>query len=127
MVLADLGSRITRALGSMANKVVIDQAALDEMLREICRALVEADVNVGVVASLRNNIKKIVNLDELAAGVNKRKIIQRAVFDELCTMLDPGIKPFQPKRGQSNVFMFVGLQGAGKTTTVTKIANYYVV
>jgi signal recognition particle subunit SRP54 len=47
------------------------------------------------------------------------------VFQELVKMLDPGIKPFQPKKGRPNVIMYVGLQGAGKTTTVTKHAYYY--
>ena len=47
------------------------------------------------------------------------------MFDELCSMMDPGAKPYVPKKGKSNVFMFVGLQGAGKTTTVTKLAYHY--
>ena len=38
----------------------------------------------------------------------------QAVFDELCAMLDPGVAPFQPKKGKSNVIMFVGLQGSGR-------------
>uniref|UniRef100_A0A7S4LA90 signal-recognition-particle GTPase n=1 Tax=Paramoeba aestuarina TaxID=180227 RepID=A0A7S4LA90_9EUKA len=56
---------------------------------------------------------------------NRRKLIQQAVFDELVSMMDPGTKPFVPKKGRCNVFMFVGLQGAGKTTTVTKLAYHY--
>ncbi len=40
-------------------------------------------------------------------------------------MVDPGKKPYQPKRGKPSVIMFVGLQGAGKTTTVAKYALHY--
>ena len=40
-------------------------------------------------------------------------------------MMDPGTKPYVPKKHKSNVFMFVGLQGNGKTTSVTKLAKYY--
>lgn len=40
-------------------------------------------------------------------------------------MLDPGKKPWKPKRNKTNVVMFVGLQGSGKTTTVTKLACHY--
>lgn len=47
------------------------------------------------------------------------------MFDELKALLDPKVKPFQPKKGHPNVIMFVGLQGAGKTTTVSKMAYYY--
>jgi signal recognition particle subunit SRP54 len=49
----------------------------------------------------------------------------QVVFDELCALLDPKVKPFQPTKGRSNVIMFVGLQGSGKTTTVTKMAYHY--
>eukprot|EP01120_Amphizonella_sp_Union-15-10_P008405 TRINITY_DN3013_c0_g1_i1.p1 TRINITY_DN3013_c0_g1~~TRINITY_DN3013_c0_g1_i1.p1 ORF type:complete len:482 (-),score=102.00 TRINITY_DN3013_c0_g1_i1:58-1305(-) len=61
----------------------------------------------------------------MAAGVDKRKLIRKAVFEELCGLLDPGIKPYKPTRGRPNVIMFVGLQGSGKTTTVTKMAHHY--
>lgn len=88
MVLNELGSRITTALAAMSNSMVIDEAVLDACLKEICTALLQSDVNVRLVANLRNNIKKRVNVEELAAGLNKRKIIEKAVFDELCAMLD---------------------------------------
>eukprot|EP00163_Fabomonas_tropica_P004494 TRINITY_DN13964_c0_g1_i1.p1 TRINITY_DN13964_c0_g1~~TRINITY_DN13964_c0_g1_i1.p1 ORF type:complete len:457 (+),score=138.61 TRINITY_DN13964_c0_g1_i1:237-1607(+) len=84
-----------------------------------------ADVNVKFVANLRKNVKKIVDLEELAAGVNKRRLLQKAVFDELCALIDSGTKPYVPKKGRPNVIMFVGLQGSGKTTTCTKYAYHY--
>jgi len=66
------------------------------------------------------NVVAAVENDENAAGVNKRRTIERGVFKELVRMLDPGKKPFSPERGTSQVVMFVGLQGAGKTTSVAK-------
>lgn len=125
MVLESLGGRITGALRKMTNSTVIDEEALKEMLKEIAHALLEADVNIKSVAQLRKNVTARVNLEELAAGVNKRKLIQKAVFDELCEMLDPGTKPAQLKRGKPNVVMFVGLQGNGKTTSCVKYAYHH--
>jgi len=125
MVLAELGSKIARALVNMKNNTVIDETVVDEMLKEIGNALVTADVNVSLVLKLRKNIKATINLEDMAGGLNKRKIIQKAVFDELCNLLDPKQKAPQPKKGQPNIIMFVGLQGAGKTTTVSKMAYYY--
>lgn len=61
----------------------------------------------------------------MAGGVNKRRLIQRSVFQELLKLVDPGVAPYQPVKGRQNVIMFVGLQGAGKTTTCTKMAYYY--
>ncbi|CAM6101942.1 unnamed protein product [Calypogeia fissa] len=125
MVLAELGGRISRALQQMSNATVIDEKVLGECLNEISRALFQADVQFKMVQNMQANIKKIVNLDELAAGHNKRRIIQEAVFNELCSMLDPGKPAFVPKKGKPNVIMFVGLQGSGKTTTCTKYAYHY--
>ncbi len=99
--------------------------AFDGMIKEICAALLEADVNVKLVGNLRKSIKQAVNFKELAPGVNKKRLIQKAVFDELVKLVDPHAEPFKPKKGKPNVIMFVGLQGSGKTTTCTKLARHY--
>ncbi|KAF3625410.1 Signal recognition particle 54 kDa protein 1 [Capsicum annuum] len=125
MVLAQLGGSITRALQQMSNATIIDEKVLNECLNEITRALLQADVQFKLVRDMATNIKKIVNLDDLAAGHNKRRIIQQAVFNELCKILDPGKPSFTPRKGKPSVIMFVGLQGSGKTTTCTKYAYYH--
>lgn len=51
--------------------------AFDGMVKEICNALVEADVNIKLVAGLRTSIKRTVNFKELAPGANKKRIIQK--------------------------------------------------
>lgn len=78
-------------------------------------------VNVKLVANLRKSIKHAVNFKEMGPGVNKKRVIQKAVYDELVKLVDPHAEPYKPKKGKSNVIMFVGLQGAGKTTTCTKV------
>eukprot|EP00916_Digyalum_oweni_P006358 GHVL01010940.1.p1 GENE.GHVL01010940.1~~GHVL01010940.1.p1 ORF type:complete len:496 (+),score=88.47 GHVL01010940.1:140-1627(+) len=125
MVLAELGARITDALKNLNSVTVIDTKALDECLKEISAALLHSDVNVKYVMEMRNNIKKIVNIQELASGTNKRKIIQKGVFNELIRMLTADKDPYQLKKGKPNVIMFVGLQGSGKTTTCGKFAHWY--
>ncbi|CAH2036192.1 unnamed protein product [Thlaspi arvense] len=125
MVLAELGGKITRALQQMSNVTIIDEKALTECLNEITRALLQSDVSFPLVREMQSNIKKIVNLEDLAAGHNKRRIIEQAIFSELCKMLDPGKPAFAPKKSKPSVVMFVGLQGAGKTTTCTKYAYYH--
>lgn len=113
MVLAELGASITSAL-SKATKSKLDDATLNEILREIATALLSADVNVKLVATLRANVKKRVNLEELGSGLNVERVIHEAVFKELVAILDPGVPKLNPKRGKQNVVLFVGLQGAGK-------------
>ncbi|OVA02818.1 Signal recognition particle [Macleaya cordata] len=124
-VLGDLSGSLSRAIKNMNNATIVDEKVLNDCLNEICRALLKADVNFDLIKNMKINIKKIVNLDNLAAGHNKRKIIQQAVFDELCKMLDTGKPSFTPKRGKTSVVMFVGLQGSGKTTTCTKYAYHH--
>ena len=61
----------------------------------------------------RTNVKARANSADKGAGLNKRKIIEKAVTDELCAMVDSGGdgKLADLKKGQPNVIMFVGLQG----------------
>lgn len=95
------------------------------MIKEICAALLEADVNVKLVGTLRKSIKATVNFKDIPPAVNKKRLIQKAVFDELVKLVDPHAEPFKPRKGKPNVIMFVGLQGSGKTTTCTKLARHY--
>jgi len=125
MVLADLGRKITTALRSLGNATIINQEVLDSLLDQIVRALISADVNINLVKKLRDNVKQVIDFDEMAQGLNKRRMIQMVVFQELVKLIDPGVKPWVPIKKKSNIIMFVGLQGAGKTTTCTKMAYYY--
>ncbi|RMJ22051.1 signal recognition particle, partial [Aspergillus sp. HF37] len=125
MVLQDLGRRINAAVNDLARSNNLDEKAFDDMLKEICSALLAADVNVRLVQSLRKTVKSEVNFASIPPAVNKKRLIQKAVFDQLVSLVDPHADPFRPKKGRSNIIMFVGLQGAGKTTTCTKLARHY--
>ncbi|KAI3835541.1 hypothetical protein MKW92_034640 [Papaver armeniacum] len=123
MVLGELSGSMYRALQQMTQATVIDEKVLNDCLNEITRALLKADVNFELVKNMTINIKK--NFDKLSDGHDKRKIIQHAIFDELCKMLDTGKPSFTLKKGKPSVVMFVGLQGSGKTTSCTKYAHYH--
>lgn len=141
MVLADLGARLRDALSSVGSGSADE---INGMIKDVCTALLEADVNVKLVAKLRDEIKtkiaKQIKPEDQSA--NKRKKLQKIIFDELCALVDSHEEPPKPKKllqrsGQSKpgkmkkvsnnsyVIMFVGLQGAGKTTSCTKLAVYY--
>lgn len=140
MVLGDLGNRLRDALGGVRLGLLEE---VQGMVKEICTALLEADVNVKLVARLRDAINKKVakEISDADSGQNKRKKLQKIVFDELCALVDSHEVPPKPKRILTRqeqklgprkkkapllyVIMFVGLQGAGKTTLCTKLAVYY--
>lgn len=132
MVLNDLGKRINAAFSELSRVPVVDDAAVDALLKSVCAALLESDVNVKLVQGLRNNVrsnvKEQLNDGDKASRLSegqRRNIVQKAIFDHLVQLIDPGVEPFKPKKGKPNVIMFVGLQGSGKTTSCTKLANYY--
>lgn len=128
MVLSDLGRRINAAVSDLTRAPNLDEKAFDSMIKEICAALLSADVNVRLVKNLRKSIQAKVNFKDLPPNTNansRKRLIQQAVFDELVQLVDPHSKPYTPKKGKSNVIMFVGLQGAGKTTSCTKLARWY--
>ena len=80
MVLADLGRKINAALLQLNKATVIDEDVLNSMLKEVCAALLEADVNIRLVKQLRENVRGVIDFDDMAQGLNKRKMIQTAVF-----------------------------------------------
>ena len=68
MVLADLGRKITNALNSLGKATIIDEEVLNAMLKEICTALLESDVNIRLVKQVKDNVKKAIDFDEVAQG-----------------------------------------------------------
>ena len=89
MVLSELGGSITRALHKLNNTTVIDEKALTDCLNEINRALIQSDVRFELIRDMQINIKNIVNLQQLAAGHNKRKIIEKVTdyFNIFCLFI----------------------------------------
>lgn len=111
MVLAELGSKLQSALSKLNRSTVVDDEAFNALLKDICGALLEADVQVKLVRELRDGVKLAVSLlDDNTTGLNRRRLIQKSVVDQLVRMLEPEAKPFKLKKGASNVVMFVGLQ-----------------
>jgi signal recognition particle subunit SRP54 len=128
MVLADLGAKLTQTLKKITSATKIDDKFLTEILNEITMALLSADVNFMHVAQLSKSVRTQVTLFMNKEGkyTNIKKLIHQAVVEELTNILDTERKPYEFKRGKPQVVMFVGLQGAGKTTSTTKFAYHYI-
>ena len=90
MVLGELGSALAGALRKLGEHTVVDEEVMDACLKEVTKALLQADVNVQYVVQMKKNIVKQVNIQELAAGLNARKLLEKAVFNELVNMLEGG-------------------------------------
>jgi signal recognition particle subunit SRP54 len=109
MVLSELGARISESLSKLSAAPSGDESALRASVNDIARALLSADVSFPIVAELQKRIMADVQL-QLSEDADVARLVEKAVFDGMVAILDPGVKPFRPKRKRPNVIMFVGLQ-----------------
>lgn len=99
----------------------LTQDNMQEALREIRRALLEADVNLRVVKSFISSIKDKAEGEKVLEGVNPSQQLIKIVHDELINLLGKEQKPLDFS-GNPNLIMMLGLQGSGKTTSSAKLA-----
>ncbi len=121
MVLDKLGGSLQDALKKLVGANRIDEKTVDEVVRDIQRALLQADVNVKLVMTLSQKIKQRSLKEEPPKGMNPREHVIRIVYQELINILG---KEANVKLA-SQTIMMVGLQGSGKTTTTAKVARYF--
>lgn len=99
----------------------LTQENMQDALREIRRALLEADVNLRVVKSFISSIKDKAEGENVLQGVNPSQQLVKIVHDELVELLGKELKPLNLS-GHPSVIMMLGLQGSGKTTSSAKLA-----
>jgi len=121
-MLEKLGEVLKKATNKIANAIFLDKNLVDEIVRELQRALIEADVNVLLVKQLSDKIKKGA-LDERIKEIEKKEHIIKLLHDELVSILGE-YKQLKLKPEQNRI-MLLGLYGAGKTTTIAKLGNYF--
>ncbi len=111
--------------GRLSKKGRLTEADVDEALREIRLALLEADVNVRVVKALRNRIKQRAVGEEVHKALNPAQQVVKIVNEELTRSLggETFVLTYNPK--PPTVVMMAGLQGSGKTTTAGKLAKWF--
>ena len=123
MALEKLGKALNSALKKLARAKTVDEATIKEIVRDIQRALIQADVNVRLVLQLTKNIEKRALEEEPPAGASKKEHIIQIVYEELTKFLGKEAKPLEIKE-KPTVLLTVGIQGSGKTTSVAKLARH---
>ena len=121
MVLDSLGGSLRGALKKIASASRIDKQVVDEAVREIQRALLQADVNVKLVMNLSNRIRDRALSEKPAPGMNPREHVINIVYQELINLVGKS----SPVTLEKQTIMLVGLQGSGKTTTAAKLATFF--
>lgn len=115
-----LSEKLQGIINNTRNKE-LTQDNMQEALREIRRALLEADVNLRVVKAFILSIKDKAEGENVLKGVDPSQQLVKIVHDELVELLGKEAKPLDFS-GHPNIIMMLGLQGSGKTTSSAKLA-----
>jgi len=117
-----LQEKFQRVFKTLRGQGILNEALVDETLREVRLALLEADVNVKVVKELLARVRVRALDEEVRSSFTPAQEVVRIVRDELVEILGREAALLTFTREYPNVFLLVGLQGSGKTTTAGKLA-----
>ena len=125
MAFESLSERLNKAFRNISGQGKLTEANMEEMLKEIRLALLEADVNFRIVKDFLVTVKEKAMGQEVIESVNPGQLVVKIVHDEIVTLLGESKADVNFKEEGITKIMMVGLQGTGKTTTVAKIANIF--
>lgn len=125
MALDRLGASLTDAIKKIFRAPVVDEAAVKELVRDIQRALLQADVNVQLVLAISKRIEERTLKEKMPPGITRREHVIKVVYEELTRFVGDKPVPLKIEPGKRKIIMLVGIQGSGKTTTSAKLARFY--
>lgn len=123
MAFEALQDKFSRVIKKIKGQSKLTESNMDEMLKEVRIALLEADVNYKVVKEFLNNIKEKALGEKVFTKLNPGEIVIKIVRDELVELLGSDNCELHYNKNKPTIIMLVGLQGSGKTTTAAKLAN----
>ena len=121
MVLDDLGSSLRGTLDKLQGKTTLSEDDVEEIVKEIQRSLLSADVDVSLVMDLSDSIRERALDEEPPAGTTARDHVLKIVYEEMVGLV--GESTDLPLEEQTIVL--AGLQGSGKTTSAAKMAWWF--
>jgi len=124
MVLEKLGASIYEALKKVFRAGIVDEATVKELVRDIQRALLQADVNVKLVLEISKRIEERALKEKVPPGISRKEHVIKVVYDELARFLGEKSATLKITPGKRRILMLVGIQGSGKTTAAAKLARY---
>jgi len=123
-MLSGFGSALKKTFDKIAGSIFLDKKTIDSVVKDLQRALIEADVNVSLVAELSEKIRKAASEEKIKGkAIDRKEHLIKLLHDELQEMLGGEKKELQLRK--KTKIMMLGLYGCGKTTTTAKLALYY--
>ena len=122
MAFENLTEKLSRIFKKLRGQARLTESNMDEMLKEIRIALLEADVNYKVVKEFIASVKEKAIGQDVLTKLNPSQMITKIVHDELEDLLGGGENEIKYQNNRPTVILLVGLQGSGKTTSAGKLA-----
>jgi len=120
-MLDKISEAFTGGIKKISNAIFVDKKLIDSIIKDLQRALIEADVNVELVFNLSKKIREIA-IDEKVKGIEKKEQLVKLIHDQLEIIIG---KSKELKLEKKSRILLLGLYGSGKTTTISKLAFYY--
>jgi signal recognition particle subunit SRP54 len=124
-VLGSLGESLSGSVKKIFRFSIIDEKAVREIIKDLQRSLLQADVNANLVLELSKKVEERSLREKVPTGISRKEHIIKVLYEELTKFL--GDKPVDitipPEK--SHIIMLIGIQGSGKTTTGVKIARFF--
>ena len=122
MAFESLSDKLSSIFKKLRGQSRLTEKNMEDMLKEIRVALLEADVNFRVVKEFTNNVKETAIGQDVLSKLNPSQMIVKIVHDELVELLGSDDSEIHYQNNRPTVIMMVGLQGSGKTTSTGKLA-----
>ncbi|MBQ9047936.1 MAG: signal recognition particle protein [Solobacterium sp.] len=123
MAFDSLSERLNKTMRNIAGKGKLTDANMEDMLKEVRLALLEADVNYRIVKQFLDDIREKARGEEVLSSVEPGEMLVKIVHDEIIELLGTEQAELNFKENGITTVMMVGLQGTGKTTSTAKIAR----
>lgn len=124
MALSSLGKRISGAVNRLISRGPIDKEVVLELKNEIFRALLESDIQFDLAKQMADNLQERALNQPLPSGISRKDAMITIIYEELASIMGGLAHPLEITKGKTNIFMMIGIQGSGKTTTIGKLARY---
>ncbi|MEM0217360.1 MAG: signal recognition particle protein Srp54 [Candidatus Nezhaarchaeales archaeon] len=125
-MLSKLGTSLREAIKKFLGRPVADELAVKELIRDVQRALLLADVNVELVLKITQLIEERALKEPVPSGLTRREVTLKVLYESLVELLGGERQPkILYPTNESITLMLVGVQGSGKTTTAAKLAWFY--
>ncbi|TBR25555.1 MAG: signal recognition particle protein [Candidatus Nitrosotenuis sp.] len=122
-MLDNLKTSLRAAIKKIVNSSGIDEQLINELSRDVQKALLQADVNVKLVLQITENLKHRSLNETPPPGLSRKDHIVKILYDELASLLGKE-NEFSFKPGKLNKVLMLGIQGSGKTTISSKLAKF---